>query len=253
MIQMKASVYSIEGKVLKQIDLPAVFDLPPRDDLIKRAVLSEESKKYQPKGNDKRAGMETSAKYRGRKEDYGAVKNKGISRLPREVLPEGQFGKVKRIPSAVKGRRAHPPKPEKKIIELMNKKEYKSALLSAIAMAANREIISARIKTEVGLSFPIVLEDSFEKIAKTKDVLSVFEALKLDIFLARSKKYDTKSPLVVVKSGNVLKAARNLAGVDTVSVENLTVKHLAPGTHGGRVTLFSEGAIAEIAKMGDLK
>jgi large subunit ribosomal protein L4e len=250
---MKASVYSIEGKVLKQIDLPAVFDLPARDDLIKRAVLSEESKTYQPKGNYKRAGMETSAKYRGRKEDYGAVKNKGIARLPREVLPEGQFGKVKRIPSAVKGRRAHPPKPEKKIVELINNKEYKRALLSALAMAANRDIITSRVKTEVGLSLPIVIEDSFEKIAKTKDVANVFAALKLDIFLARSKKFKTKSPLVVVKSGEVVRAARNLAGVDAVCVEDLKVRHLAPGTHAGRLTVFSEGAIAEIAKMGGLQ
>jgi large subunit ribosomal protein L4e len=38
---MKATVYSIEGKALKQIDLPAVFESPKREDLVKRAVLSE--------------------------------------------------------------------------------------------------------------------------------------------------------------------------------------------------------------------
>ena len=75
---MKATVYSIEGKALKQIDLPAIFESPRRDDLVKRAVLSEESKLYQPKGNYKFAGLETSARYKGRKEDFGTVKNKGI-------------------------------------------------------------------------------------------------------------------------------------------------------------------------------
>ncbi|HID72432.1 TPA: 50S ribosomal protein L4, partial [Candidatus Micrarchaeota archaeon] len=69
---MKATVYSVEGKALKEIDLPSQFWAAARDDLVKRAVLSEESKMYQPKGSYKWAGLETSAKYRGRKEDYAA-------------------------------------------------------------------------------------------------------------------------------------------------------------------------------------
>ena len=86
---MKATVYSIEGKALRQIDLPGVFESPQREDLVKRAVLSEESREYQPKGNFRLAGLLTSARYRGRKEDYGSGKNKGIPHLPHEVLPGG--------------------------------------------------------------------------------------------------------------------------------------------------------------------
>jgi large subunit ribosomal protein L4e len=243
---MKATVYSIEGKVLRQIDLPPQFEAAARDDLVKRAVLSEESKTYQPKGNFKFAGLETSARYRGRKEDFGAVKNKGIPHLPHEVLPKGQLGKVKRVPHAVKGRRAHPPKPEKIIIEKMNKKEYDRALIAAIAMTADRALVSARCHTDIGVSLPIVIEDSFEKLAKTKQVVSVFEALKLDSFIEKAKKSGTKSPLVVVKGGAVLKAARNLPGVDAVSADKLQVRHLAPGTHAGRITIFSESAIHRI-------
>jgi large subunit ribosomal protein L4e len=248
---MKATVYSLEGKALKQIDLPPQFGLAGRDDLIKRAVLSDESRSFQPKGPNKRAGLETSAKYRGRKDDFGAVKNKGISKLPREVLPKGQFGKVKRVPSSVKGRRAHPPKPEKKLVEEINKKEYRKALLSAIAMTADRKTVSSRYKDEVSLPLPIVVDDSFERLAKTKDVDKVFSALKLEVFLNRARSRKTKSTLVVVSGGDVLKAARNLPGVDVVEVEKLTVKHLAPGTHAGRLTLFSEAAIAKIGSIGE--
>jgi large subunit ribosomal protein L4e len=247
---MKATIYSLEGKVLKQMDLPAQFSVEGRADLIKRAVLSEESRLYQPKGAYKYAGLETSARYRGRKEDFGAIKNRGISRLPREVLPEGQFGKVKRIPFAVKGRRAHPPKPEKKIVELLNRKEYRKALLAAIALTTDRDTVSSRYKADIGLSLPIVLDNSFEKLNKTKDVLKVFKALKLDKFLERAKQFNTKSPLVVVSGGSILKAARNLPGVDVVSVEDLKVRHLAPGTHPGRLTLYSEGAITKISEIG---
>jgi len=245
---MKASVYSLEGKILKQIDLPALFDMPHRSDLVKRAVLSEESMLYQPKGNYKFAGLETSARYRGRKEDFGAVKNKGIAHLPHEVLPGGQLGKVKRVPHAVHGRRAHPPKPQKKIVELINKKEYAKALASALAMSADRKLVSSRARSEPGASVPLVMDDSFEKIAKSKDVLKVLEALKLLPMVEKAKKTGSKAPLIVVSGGSILKAARNLAGVDVVSVEELQVRHLAPGTHAGRLTIFSESALPGIEK-----
>jgi large subunit ribosomal protein L4e len=245
---MKATVYSIEGKALRQIDLPAVFESPHRQDLVKRAVLSEESRTYQPKGNYRFAGLETSARYRGRKEDFGAVKNKGIPHLPHEVLPKGQLGKVKRVPHAVKGRRAHPPKPQKKIVELINRKEHLKALASALSYSADREAVTKRARTDIGVSLPIVLEDSFEKLEKARDVQKVLEALNLTKMLEKAKKNGTKSALIVISEGRVRKAAANLPGVDVVLASELAVKDLAPGTHPGRLTMFSEKAIPEIAK-----
>ena len=245
---MKATVYSIEGKALRQIDLPGVFESPQREDLVKRAVLSEESREYQPKGNFRLAGLLTSARYRGRKEDYGSGKNKGIPHLPHEVLPGGQLGKVKRVPHAVKGRRAHPPKPQKKIVELINKKEHLRALASALSFSASRDAVSRRSHSEIGMALPIVLENGFEALKKTRDVMKVMEALKLDKMLMRAKKSGTKSALIVVASGQVTKAAANLPGVDVVKASDLKVRDLAPGTHPGRLTLFSENSLPEIAK-----
>jgi len=245
---MKATVYSIEGKVLRQIDLPGVFESPHRADLVKRAVLSEESREYQPKGHYRLAGLNTSARYRGRKDDFGAVKNKGIPHLPHEVLPGGQLGKVKRVPHAVRGRRAHPPKPQKKIVELINKKEYARALASAFSMSADRKSVCDRMNSDIGVSLPIVMEGSFEKLAKTKDVVKVLEALNLMKFVEKARRNGTKAPLVVVSGGSILKAASNLSGVDVVKASAVRVKDLAPGTHAGRLTLFSESALPEIVK-----
>ncbi|MGV8085524.1 MAG: 50S ribosomal protein L4 [Candidatus Bilamarchaeum sp.] len=242
---MKADVYSIEGKVVKHIELPSIFKSESRDDLIKRAVLSEESKMYQPKGSFRLAGLLTSARYRGRKEDFGSVKNKGIPHLPHEVLPGGQLGKVKRVPHAVKGRRAHPPKPQKKIVELLNKKEYLKALSCALSMALDKKLVTERMNSTHG---SLVMENGFEKLAKTKDVVKVFEALKLSELVEKAKKTGSKAPLIVVSSGSVTKAAANLSGVDVVRVKDLQVRHLAPGTHGGRLTIFSENAIPELVK-----
>jgi len=228
--------------------LPIIFESPHREDLVKRAVLSEESRDYQPKGNYPLAGLETSARYRGRKEDFGSGKNKGIPHMPHEVLPGGQLGKVKRVPHAVKGRRAHPPKPQKKIVELINKKEHLRALASALACSADRDVVCARLHGDVGVSLPLVLESKFESLKKTKDVVKLLQALNLLKFVEKAKKNNTKSALFVVSNDMELKAAMNLPGVDVVSADKLKVKDLAPGTHPGRLTIFSENALPEIAK-----
>jgi large subunit ribosomal protein L4e len=245
---MKATVYSLEGKALKQIELPAVFASDARDDLVKRAVLSEESETFQPKGNYRFAGLDTSARYRGRKEDFGTVKNKGIPHLPHEVLPGGQLGKVKRVPHAVKGRRAHPPKITKKTVEILNKKEHLRALASALAMSVDRKLVTKRMSADPGVTLPFVLDNGFESLKKTKDVVKVLEALKLGQYVERSKEKGSKSPLIVVSKGTILKAAANIAGVDVVRASSLSVKDLAPGSHAGRLTIFSENALPEIAK-----
>jgi len=240
---MKGSVYSLDGKVAKQIDLPKFFEVEKRPDLVKKAVLSEESRLYQPKGNYKYAGMETSARYRGRKEDFGTTKNMGIAHRPREVLPKGRYGKVKRSPSAVKGRRAHPPKPEKKIIEEINKKEYSKALKSAIAYTADRKIVCERMNLEIGASLPLVMDDSLEGLKKTKEVLGVLKALNLSKLVEKAKKNGAKAALIIVSEGSVLKAASNVPGVDVVKADALEVRHLAPGTHPGRITIFTEKSL----------
>jgi len=243
---MKADVYSLEGKVVKSVELPKAFTETFREELVKRAVLSDETKMYQPKGSYKYAGMETSARYRGRKEMYGAIRNMGISLLPREILPGGRFGRVRRVPGSVGGRRAHPPKPEKKIVEKINKKEYKKALNSALAATGNSDLVSKRNGFKLDVSLPIVLDDSFEGLKKTKEVTKVLELLKLSKFLDKTKKNRIKSVLVIVGGGNILKAAANISGADIVKVEDLKVKHLAPGTHAGRITLFTESALKKI-------
>ena len=259
---MKADVYTLKGAAGKQVDLPKQFEEDVREEIIKRAVLSDESKEYQPQGPYRWAGTETSGKYRGRKGDYGSLKNRGQAMLPREVRPEGLAGKVVRIPSAVKGRRAHPPKPEKKIVEKVNKKEYRKALVSAIAATAHPELVKARGHLFDGAA-PFVFEDALEKVAKTKEVIAALDGvIGKDLNRAkngrkarsgtRSRKAGTRTPksaLIVVSGGDILKSARNLAGVDVVAVENLKVKDLAPGTHPGRLTVYTEAALKKIGEL----
>jgi large subunit ribosomal protein L4e len=261
---MKGNVYSLSGDVLKQVELPSAFSEPVRPDLIRRAVISEQTHEYQPKGAYKHAGVETSADYKGRKEDYGSIKNHGISRLPREKLAKGRFGKVKIVPFAVKGRRAHPPKTARILIEKINKKEYAKAIRSAVAATAKKDLVEKRgHAVEKVKGFPLIVEDGFEKIAKTRDVLKVMNALGLENDLLRGKnrkkcsgvmqnrRGGSKGPrtVLVVLAGNsgAFKGSRNLAGVDVTTVDKINATMLAPGTHAGRLTLWTESAIKKVS------
>jgi len=260
---MKTGVFSIEGIKAREIDLPAVFGTDVRPELISRAVLHEASLRLQPKGAFKLAGLQTTAAMRGRKESYRAIKNRGISRLPREKLPKGRFGRVRIVPFAVGGRRAHPPNPEEVLVEQMNRKEYEKALKSAIAATARADLVKARGHKFDG-NAPIVVDDAFESLAKTKDVQAFFEKIGLGSEITRAangskrksgvrktRSGGTKRPksmLVVVKEGaKVLKAARNIPGVDVCTLKGLKAELLAPGCVPGRLTVWSEGAIKELA------
>ena len=263
---MKAHVYSLSGEAIEEIELPYQFEESIREDIIARAVIAEQTKKYQPKGVFKLAGFQTTAEYRGRKEAYGSIKNRGISRLPREKLPKGRFGKVRIIPFAVKGRRAHPPKPEKILIEKINEKEYRKAISSAIAATAKKEFVAARGHILNGVKeLPLIVENKFEDIKKTKEVLNCLKALGLENEFQRAEKrnrrsgvrerrkggYKTPKTVLIIVSDNksIAKAANNLPGVDVKTIKNLDASSLAPGAQSGRLTVWSKDAIEELKKM----
>lgn len=64
----------------------------------------------------------------------------------------------------------------------------------------------------------------------------------------RGRKYKKKKgPLLVVTKP--LKSARNLPGVDVVTVNNLGPEHLAPGTHPGRFVIWTKSAVQKLGEM----
>lgn len=259
---MKAKIHSLDGASAKSVELPPQFGEEVREEIIRRAVLSDETKLYQPQGNFYRAGFQTSARYRGRKDDYGSLKNRGQARLPREVRPKGAWGNVRRIPSSVGGHRAHPPKVEAKRVELMNKKEYRKALRSALAATTRADLARARGHL-FDCELPLVLDDKLESLSKTRDVIAALEKFAgKDLERARSSRKPrsgtrsrkagtrtAKSLLLVVSGGTILKSARNIPGVDVVQADKLRVKDLAPGTHPGRLTAYTENALKKISEV----
>src|SRR3989344_5845386 len=168
---MKVKVLGVEGTESASVDLPVQFNENYRPDVIKRAFLSFHSFLWQPKGAFPLAGMQNTAEYYGRRHAWRQTINTGRSRLPREKVSGGRSGRVLRVPHAVKGRRAHTPKPEKVLVEKINAKEKNLALRSAIAATANAQIVESLghvlgAKTQL----PTVAESSLENAGKTSDV-----------------------------------------------------------------------------------
>jgi len=256
-------IYSLEGKEVGSIKLPEVFKSEFRPDLIQRAVVSREANSRQPYSVHQRAGLETSAAYFGRRRDtYRQTINRGQSRLPREKTGGGGLGKVRRVPQSAGGMRAHPPM-GKDYTKKMNNKEYLLAMKSAIAATSNPDLIKRRgHKIEKIKEFPLIVEDSIEKLKKTKDVKKALNVLGIDDDLKRAeekkiragrgkmrgRKYKRKKSLLIVinEDSGIKSGAKNIPGVDVAKVDELGIKLLAPGTHAGRLTLWTKGAVDNI-------
>jgi large subunit ribosomal protein L4e len=256
MAKKTAKIFNLEGKPIGKIELPPIFGTALRPDVIKRAVLAIQSNRLQPQGRDIMAGKRTTAESRG--------VNLGISRVPRL---KGGAGRAAFAPGTVGGRAAHPPTSNKKIVKRIPKKEKHLATLSAIAATASKEVVASRGHSiEDVPGFPLVVTDDLEGLKRVKEVeealvhLGVFS----DIFRVKESrtvragkgkirgrrvKQAVGPLLVVAKNNGIMEAAGNISGIDVVNVRNLNVEILAPGTHPGRLTIWTNSAIEELHKL----
>jgi len=248
-------------------ELPKQFDEPIRADLIYKAVVAMQANKRQPYGSFVDAGMNVSAKLSRRRRDYKGSYGHGIARSPRKIMTKRgtRFNWVGALaPNTVGGRRAHPPKVDRIWDKKMNIKERRKALCSALAATMTKDIVIKRGHL-LPKEFPFILSNDIENIKKTKDVIEMLYALGFKDELDRTKEkvkragigknrarpYKVKKSVlfVVSKKCELNKSAKNISGVDIVTPDHLNADLLAPGTHPGRLTLYTEGAIDRIAKM----
>jgi len=248
----------------REIELPKQFEEAYRPDLIKRAFEAFASQNYQPKGSYKYAGLQNVVEYYGRRNAWRATINTGRSRLPREKIAKGRSGRVLRVPNAVKGRRAHPPKAEKKIKLKINKKEQFKALRSAITATIKEEMVKKR--GHYFQQIPLIAPQKIENFQKTKELkkylstLGVLEDLKKSekrkkrsgVSLLRRGGYKTRKTILIVVGGDcpTIKAGASIPGATIKKVELLNINDLAPGGIAGRLTVWSENAVK---KMKELK
>ncbi len=243
-------VLGLEGEETGTKELPPLFAVPVRKDLIRRAFLAEFTAHLQPQGRDPLAGKRTSARSLG--------VGRGLARIPR-IRGTGRGALVT---SAVGGRRAHPPRVDKVIVERINKKERALATASAIAATGIRELVVARGHVFEAKELPIVIDSSLlDKIRSAKEAREFLKKIGVypDIERAkertrvragkgkmRGRRYITPRSVLFVledhKSPLAL-SVRNFPGVEVVTPTLVSVLHLAPGGVPGRLTVYTTGSL----------
>jgi large subunit ribosomal protein L4e len=188
-----------------------------------------------------------------------------MSRIPRKVMSRrgSQFNWMgAEIPSAVGGKRAHPPKVISKInTKKINKKELRIAFESALSASANEKKISERYKRLESKKIekvPFVVESKISSL-KTKNLISsIKKILGKDLFeiaipkksirkgkgKLRGRKYKSSAGLLIVV-GDKEKIQTKV--FEVVSIKNLSISDLSRGGLG-RLTLYTEQAIKDLGK-----
>jgi large subunit ribosomal protein L4e len=142
----------------------------------------------------------------------------------------------------------------------LNQKRF--ATVSALAASALPALVLARgHRVEQVEEVPLVVSNAVEGLTRTKAAVAALKALNAydDIDkVSNSRKLragkgkmrnrrhrQRRGPLVVYNEDKgLVKAFRNIPGVETVNVRNLNVLQLAPGGHLGRFIIWTEGAFA---------
>jgi large subunit ribosomal protein L4e len=263
---MKVPVYGLDGKVKGEATLGKAFSKPARADVIKKAVLAEESNSRQAYGSDPLAGQRTSANYRGRRGIRNSMMNREMARMKRIVGPGFMHFRARSVPQSVKGRKAHPPKADKNWEKKLNKKERLMALLSAVSCTTDKKLVEARgHKIDEVKHIPLVIDDKLEGLTKNKDVVETLGALGLGKEIERCSSTKTragkgkmrgratikrKGPIIIIgEDKGISKAASNIPGVDVSTTGNLNVSSLAPGTVPGRLAVWTKSAVEAVEKM----
>lgn len=154
----------------------------------------------------------------------------------------------------------------------VNKKQKRHAVVSALAASSLPPLVMAR-GHRIGdvAELPLVVSDGAEALQKTKQAVELLHNLGCKEELTRildSKKVRRgvgkvrigrysmrRGPLVVYKEDNgIVKAMRNIPGVETANVDRLNLLTLAPGGQFGRFVVWTEGAFKQLTAIyGNLK
>lgn len=145
----------------------------------------------------------------------------------------------------------------------VNQKRY--AIVSAIAATAIPSLVMARgHKIETVPELPLVVSDNVESVEKTSAAMKVLKQIGAlaDVEKAkdsvsiragkgkmRNRRYiSRKGPLIVyaTEGAKLVKAFRNVTGIDICHVDRLNLLKLAPGGHLGRFVIWTKSAFEKL-------
>lgn len=146
----------------------------------------------------------------------------------------------------------------------VNQNQRRFAVVSALAASALPSLVLARgHRIEQISEVPLVIASAAESFQKTKEAVLLLKTLNAHadvVKVSNSRKLragqgklrnrrhrQRRGPLVVYNEDKgIVKAFRNLPGVELVNVTRLNLLQLAPGGHLGRFVIWTEGAFARL-------
>jgi len=213
--------------------------------------------KRQPYAVGTEAGHQTSA------ESWGT--GRAVARIPRvrgggtHRSGQGAFGNMCRG-----GRMFAPTKVYRRWHRRVNVAQKRYAIASAIAASGVPGLVMARGHSIDQLAeVPFVVSDKVEAFKKTKEAVTFMRRSHLwaDIEKvynskryragkgkSRNRRYKKKLGPVLVygNDAGVVRAFRNIPGVDLLCVDRLNLLKLAPGGHLGRLIIWTESAFRKL-------
>jgi len=252
------SVYSEKNEPTQaQIKLPAVFKAPIRPDIVSFIHEQVRKNKRQPYAVNVDAGMQHSA------ESWGT--GRAVARIPRvrgggtHRSGEGAFGNMCRG-----GRMFAPTKVWRRWHRRVNVAQKRYAICSAIAASGVPGLVMARGHVIDNINeVPLVIEDKIQELKKTKEAATLLR--RLHAWKDIEKVYNSKryragkgkmrnrrhkmklGPLLIYdKDNGLVKAFRNIPGIETIQIERLNLLRLAPGGHLGRFCIWTESAFRKL-------
>lgn len=254
-------VYSGSEKTEQHVVLPGVFQVPIRPDLVQEVHTKMAKNKRQPYAVSKYAGHQTSA------ESWGT--GRAVARIPRVAgggthrAGQGAFGNMCRG-----GRMFGPTKTWRRWHVKISVDQRRYAITSALAASAIPALVLARGHRISNVNeIPLVVDnkviDNIDKTSKAVALLKSLSAyedvekskssqkLRAGKGKMRNRRYtQSRGPLIVyAEKSPLLKAFRNLPGIELCCVSRLNLLQIAPGGHLGRFIIWTKDAFEKLDQL----
>ncbi|KAF2455974.1 60S ribosomal protein L4-A [Lineolata rhizophorae] len=243
--------------------LPEVFKAPIRPDIVQAVHTGMAKNRRQPYAVSEKAGHQTSA------ESWGT--GRAVARIPRvsgggtHRAGQAAFGNQCRS-----GRMFAPTKVWRKWHQKLNLNQKRFATASALAASSNAALLMARgHRVSTVPEVPLVVSSTAfagAAITKTSAAVALLKAVGAGPDVDKVKKSrktragkgkmrgrrhkQRRGPLVVYSPAEdgkeLVRAFRNLPGVETCDVYALNLLQLAPGGHLGRFVVWTSAAFAAL-------
>ncbi|KAK9277111.1 hypothetical protein L1049_006650 [Liquidambar formosana] len=257
------TVQSLDGDMATDdtdntLALPDVMKSPIQPGIVNFVHSNISKNSRQPYAVSRRAGHQTSA------ESWGT--GRAVSRIPRvpgggtHRAGQGAFGNMCRG-----GRMFAPTRIWRRWHRKINVNQKRHAVVSAIAASAVPSLVLARgHRIESVPELPLVVSDSAEAVEKTSAAIKVLKqigaypdaekakdshSIRPGKGKMRNRRYiSRKGPLIVygTEGTKIVKAFRNIPGVEVANVERLNLLKLAPGGHLGRFIIWTKSAFEKL-------